>query len=170
MPQFVAGRDSEPLRQPTVDLEDRDHAAAAVDRRLIEGNRILVDAGHDPILTDEDHVERNKRVLHPEGHVAGRVIQKQHSAALRHLGHMHQAAPPLFRIIGNIDREPRLAPVAAQLDKIRLAGRIGGASKKPRRGRQDYEESLSAASQLVTCTAIRPRAPSTTRNDTASPG
>lgn len=69
--------------------------------------------GRDPansaVWPNEDHVERNERVLHPEGDVLRRLIGKDHAVIGRKGATKHEAGLLLLRSGGDLDREPMSA-------------------------------------------------------------
>ena len=84
---------------PTVTGIDFEHVCRWAANRsglIIEHGNLLENTGDRSIRGDEQHVERNAGVVHPEG-VNGFVWpRKQHSALRRELGAIHQAVLLLF--------------------------------------------------------------------------
>src|SRR3546814_1061545 len=69
----------------------RQRAALAAHHRLQRfGDGVLCDAVDAAVAADEDHVERDQRVLHPEARDPGLGKGKEHAAVLRQFGAKHQ--------------------------------------------------------------------------------
>ena len=87
---------------------------------------------------------------------------------------MHQSKQTFLGIIGHFNVETGRTPVAAQINAARVtlceSTRRTSEQQNKAESETDQSSSLRAASQLVTCMAMRPRLPSTTLSDTASPG
>src|SRR6266478_6704943 len=62
----IAPLDAEPRHRAPVELQDAEDRLVAADRIERERNRALMDIQHRAVGTDEQHVERDQRVLHPE--------------------------------------------------------------------------------------------------------
>src|SRR5216684_784858 len=71
MRHAVAGGEAELLGGAGDHLEHRAHRPAGGNERFRERHRVLGDAQDPPVGADEDHVERDVGVLHPE---AGRLL------------------------------------------------------------------------------------------------
>src|SRR5437879_4124160 len=66
VPDLVAGLDAEECRAAAVDLEDGTHRELAGDRVGGHGHGIGMDVLDGAVGGDEQHVERDQGVLHPE--------------------------------------------------------------------------------------------------------
>src|SRR5687767_4241180 len=81
---LLPGADAAFARPATVDLEHEERGASYRSRRVREWSGAFGDADDGPILVDEEHVERNAGVVHPEGVVAPAVEPEEHPRVLRH--------------------------------------------------------------------------------------
>src|SRR5262249_37888716 len=97
VPHPVARRDAELLGGAADDFEHRAHRPAGGHERFRERHRVLGDAQDAPVAADEDHVERDIGVLHPE---AGRLFLmevEQHALPFRQLAAEHESFRLLLR-------------------------------------------------------------------------
>src|SRR5262245_58989057 len=97
VPHPVARRDAELLGGAADDCEHRAHRPAGGHERFRERHRVLGDAQDAPVAADEDHVERDIGVLHPE---AGRLFLmevEQHALPFRQLAAEHESFRLLLR-------------------------------------------------------------------------
>src|SRR5262249_29878401 len=90
VPHPVARRDAELLGGAAEHFEHRAHRPAGGHERFRERHRVLSDAQDPSVSADEDHVERDVGVLHPE---AGRLFLmevEQHALPFRQLAAEHE--------------------------------------------------------------------------------
>ena len=86
-----------------------------------------------PSRADEDHVERDVGVVHPEGDRLLALEIEQHAAAFRQFLAEHQAALALGVVGGELDRKGVHAGLADDLER-RLAGRVAPATRRSNAG------------------------------------
>ena len=84
------------------------------DGRQRKRRRMAGDPGDGAILPDEDHVERDKRVLHPHGHIARLSEVEEHAVVFVHAVAVHQPGCPAFRRVGNFHRDAMRAAAGEQ--------------------------------------------------------
>ena len=98
------GRDSQLGCSAARDLEDRSNGLAGRQRGLVE--RLGVgDSGNRPVRADIDDVERDERVLHPEGDRLGRIVGEDHAAVGPHRLAEHEAPLLLLGCRCHLHRE-----------------------------------------------------------------
>src|SRR3546814_14112689 len=107
------------------------------------GDGVLCDAVDAAVAADEDHVERDQRVLHPEARDPGLGKGKEHAAVLRQFGAKHQRLALLFLAARDLDGKAVDLAVggACSTDRMRLGGGSMGAARAggllTRRGKGD---------------------------------
>ena len=163
---------SDPPGQPAVDLKHKAHRHARGYRRDVERARVFVNTNHPARLVEEDHVERDKRIFHPERNGGLTLVDEKHPRAARHLAPVHQPNRALGRVIGHLDSEMCLTARPAQICLIVATCGIGRKRGDQKEGgnRSRQVRTRDACSQGITWPAMRPRSPSITRSETASPG
>ena len=107
---------------PAVQLEHRDAGAAGGNDRLRQRLGVGGDARHRPVAGDEDHVERDIGVLHPEGDRRFAVELEQHAAVGRHEAAAHQALLARRLVGGDLDLERVNAARRGDGQRIELVG------------------------------------------------
>ena len=80
------------------------------------------DADHRPILAEEDHVERDERVVHPERMLVGDFEEEEHSPVAGQIGPEHQTSRLLRFRARDLDLHHPGAPAG-----VESHGRIGHA-------------------------------------------
>src|SRR5215469_8463231 len=118
----IAGRDAELLGGAADHLERRAHRPAGGDVALRQRLGVLGDAQDAAVGANEEHVERDEGVLHPE---RDRLIEpeiEQHTVALRQLAPEHQAVLLFLRRDRQLDLEGMDAALAGDLDRLQLGG------------------------------------------------
>ena len=110
---LVAGPQADLGGDAAVEFEHRRARTARGDRRLRQRLGAIDDPRHRAVAGDEDHVERDVGVLHPEGDRAVALELEQHAAIHRHEAAIHQ--PPLARRRrrGDLDRKGVVAGLRA---------------------------------------------------------
>ena len=110
------------------------------------------DSGDGPVGADEDHVERDERVLHPEGHVLRRVIREDHAFVGPERTVEHEALFLLLGSGGDLDvelvRARRRADGQRHLSQPLWSSLVGGNGRRIRlRRRRVLRRRLPAASR-----------------------
>ena len=119
----VAGRDAVLARGAGDHLKHGAHRATGGDEAVRERLGTFGDAQDVAVAGDEDHVERDVGVVHPEGHRPVLLEIEQHAVAVRQLLAEHEAAGALVLVGGKFDCEGVDAALADDLDG-RLAGSL----------------------------------------------
>src|SRR5262249_4562175 len=134
----IARRDAKLLGGATDHLEHRTDRAAGWDERFRERHRVLGNSRNAPIAADEDHVERDIGVLHPEAR--GLVVAKieQHALALRQLAPEHQPLGLLLRRDRHLDRKDMNAVLAGDFERFKPGG--GEAPGRAERRQEQHRE------------------------------
>src|SRR6476619_5656435 len=119
----VAGGDAELLGGAGHHLEHGQHRAAGGNQRFRKRHGVLGDPQDAPVGADEDHIERNVGVLHPE---AGRLLAvevEQHALPFRQLLAEHQAFRLLLRSHSHFDCEDMYAALAGDFERLQFGCR-----------------------------------------------
>lgn len=122
VPDCVTHLDPEGLRQSAIDLEHGNIARTAIDGRFIQGDRRGMHVGDPTCGIDEDHIQRDQSVAHPEGEPLGGLVKKQHARPARHGFAPHEALGSLCTVIGNFDAELCGAPITGHGHMVLRAG------------------------------------------------
>ena len=122
----VAGRDAELARSARDDLEDRPDWASRRDQLVRHRFCIFRNANDAPITGDENHVEGDVGVVHPELDRLVVVKIEQHAATVRQFLTVHQPNRALGGIGREFDRKGMHAGPGYNLDRILSAGTGGG--------------------------------------------
>ncbi len=99
----IAGNDAELSGRARHHFEHRAHRPAGVNQRLRMRYGILGDPVDAPVATDEDHVERDIGILHPEACRLLALEIEQHALSFRQLSPEHQSLRLLFRSDRHLD-------------------------------------------------------------------
>lgn len=96
---------------PTVQLKggSRRYPSGARNRRQVMRLRLVFYELNDPRVVDEQHVERNQRVLHPEGDGPVRRIDEQHPCVRSEFGPVHQTGFARFWSCCDLDGDRNCA-------------------------------------------------------------
>ncbi len=147
MPHDVAGLDVELGGLAAVDFEDAGDRTVGIDRGQVAGDGVGGDVHHAAVGADEDDVERNQRVLHPERHRIGRAEIEQHAFVGVEMGPVHQAERAGLGRIGELDLEMVLArrgldhEVGEFPDRVaRVVGRLRRRRRAARRQKPGGED------------------------------
>ena len=116
--------DAELGRQPAVDLEHVAHGIAADHRRLVVRLGVLADSRQAAGAVEEQHVERDQGVPHPEGDRLRRLVDEQHRPEPRQALAVHQALRALAGVVHHLDAEAKLAVGVAKVERARVADRL----------------------------------------------
>src|SRR5215472_8998587 len=90
-------------REPSVHLEHHPRLGANRDRPEREGLGVWMDADDPPVTRDEDHVEADRRILHPEGMILLGVEEEHHPVVWVEMIAVHEAARLSVRGVGDLD-------------------------------------------------------------------
>src|SRR5262249_7320956 len=141
----VARCDTELSGGAGVDLEHRPHRSARGNERLRERDRVLRDAQDPSVATDEDHVERDIGILHPE---TGRLFLmkvEQHPLSFGELTPEHEPFGLLLRGGRRSDGKAVHATLAGDLERLQLGRRdASGGAERQAQERQRGEENKQA--------------------------
>ena len=135
----IADLDAKPRRRAAIQFEDVTDRLFRRDDIARQGLCIASDGSDRSVLADEQHVERDKRVLHPHGDHAGLVEDEQHAVIGGHLLTEHQARATCLVGIGDLDRDRHRAFRRHDpkiVGGVRLEGEIGD----QREDRREAEE------------------------------
>jgi len=102
--RHVAFLDAELGGAPAADLKHHGDGFARRQRTLVERLRMR-DAHDRSVASDEDDIQRDQGVLHPEGHVLRWIVRKDHSPVAGKRLHEHQAAFLLLGGRGDLHNE-----------------------------------------------------------------
>ena len=118
-------------RAPALDLQHRGHRLRDRDRRLGHRHRVGGDAGDGAVRTDEDHVERDQGVAHPEAGRARRIEREEHARVRRQAAAVHQPLRLLLGRARDLHREAMRARAAVdgELDEVEARRRRGAAAQ-----------------------------------------
>ena len=80
----------------------------------------LPDSANNSVLADEDKIERQHRVLHPEANRLCRFKNEKHAAPFVHLLAKHQPASALAGVICDFDSEGALSGLRVRNQRCRI--------------------------------------------------
>src|SRR5215813_5585241 len=115
----VADRDAKFLRCPADNLENGSDGSVRRDEPCRQGLGVLGDAQDAAVAADENHVERNIGVLHPEADFLVPLEVKQHSPPFRQLLAVHEPLRPIGIIVRNFHGEDVDAGLAGNFNCLR---------------------------------------------------
>ena len=124
---LLSGDDAVGAGPPGVELEHVLRRAAHRERVVAHRRGVLLDPDDHPVVVDEEHVERDAGVVHPEGVIVLLGEGENHPPLLAHLGSVHQAALPIVIVLGDLDCRHRRALGLAEhhLAGAQLRRRLG---------------------------------------------
>src|SRR5579863_1843690 len=123
-----------------VDLEDRVNRPPGRDLPLRQRLRVGGDIHHHALARNEDHVQRDVGVLHPEGDWPLFLEVEQHAAIRGHVTAEHQAALAARFVVDDLDGEAMLAAGGDDFELVEaLRRRADDRRKKKREARNEAE-------------------------------
>src|SRR5580658_686173 len=105
-----------------VDLEYPSRGAAYAPRRVVERWGVFHDAHNQAIVVDEQEVERNTRVVHPELVIVAKAQVEEHPSILGHALAKHQAPRSIVLRADEIRIDGHRADVGKPQVHLRQAG------------------------------------------------
>src|SRR5262249_12719967 len=119
----VAGRDAKLLRRAGVHFEHRAHGATGRNERFGQRHGGLCDAQDSPIPANEDYVEGDIGVFHPEASRLFLVEVEQHTLAFWEFAPVHESLGLLRGRGRQLYREHMHAPLTGDLERLQFGSR-----------------------------------------------
>src|ERR1700730_14272663 len=132
MRDAIALRNAELLGRARDHFEHCAYWTARSYERLRKRDRMLGDPQNPTIATDEDHIEWNVGILHPERRRLLAMEVEQHALSFRQLAPKHQALGLLLRGDRHLHPEGMHPALAHDLERLELTG--GKGARRAERG------------------------------------